>query len=679
MSRSVPPPSGLGPSVPAPPSSPAHEAARDARARLDRSVTALRLVPIRFDRAPVSDALRRALAALYVALDTGLDAPGHDESVDESAAALASAIALLEPVRASGDPGGGLRAVLVELEEARVSLTGAADAIAELRLGRRRGLRGARASDAPPAIAKLRASRGLPRVHALTRPPLLGDVTLEPAVPLAERRRKKRGPPLPPEALQALAEAARRGEGAQAMLGEEPPPLPTIAKVCEAQDREELRRVAEDCLSDLGSLGLLRAPGPTERWTDAAAFEQRLLDLLDALASLGAEILPLVPLHLAESPAPDAARAFAATFALGCFAGADAAELAVELFLGAPAEARVGAHDALALASSPAVEAALVERLRLGLPAEARARVLDVLLSRGASLSLDLLGDVLSAERALRPRLVRVVDGAPMPPAQAIALLEDLRDLDDEEGEPAADATFFAATEALLRRGHARARDVLRRAVDRGGARADQAAALLCVAGNAEDAPRLHRRFADAPTPRLARGLGRHGHVDALPPLLDALARAGDDEALASAAADALARISGAPLTETIEQPWGEGAPPPAPGEPPRPARELVVPSRDHAAWSAWLAREGRALERSARHRRGRAMHPLQIVDELLAEATPLAEREEAARELRIFGCSARVPRLDDWVAAQRAALSELRDEIERARVAGGRWGRLRA
>jgi hypothetical protein len=665
-------------SKPPPPlaASPAHVPVRDARARLERTIAALRLVPVRFERQPTSDALRRALGAMFVALDTGTEAFGHDEAVDEAAAATAAAIALLEPIARARDVGGSLRAVLVELEEARVSLVAAADGLAEARLVRRGGARTGRPSDLPPPIAPFRASVSLPRVHALAHAPLVGEVDLDPAVPLAERRRRRHGAPLPQQALQALAEAARRGEGADMLLGPEPvaelPEAPAIA----ALEQEEVRRVAEDCLSDLGSLGLLRAPGPTERWTDAAAFEQRLLDVLDALVSLGAEILPLVPMHLAEAPAPDPARAFAATFALGCLAGADATAAAVELFLTTPAESFTGARDGILLASSPALVEALLERLRRGLAVEARARAIEALLARGASVPADLLGDVLAGERAARALLARAVDAAGLAAHDAVALLEDLRDVDDEEGDAAADATFFAASEALLRRGHARARDVLRGAIDRASARADRAASLLCLVGNAEDAPRLLRRFAASPVPLLARALGRFGHVDALGALSEALSS--DDEPLAAAAADALFRITGAPLVESVEIPWGEGAPPPADGEAPRPMRKLSRPSRERAAWEAWLARDGRALDRAVRLRAGRPMHPLQIVDELLAAETPLGDRADAVRELSLLGVSARVPRLEDWVAAQRSALGDVRGELERARLAAGRWGRVR-
>jgi hypothetical protein len=666
--------------------SPAHAASRDARARLDRAVAALRLVPIRFDRAPVADALRRAMTAIFVAIDTDVDAIAHDEAVEESARSIAAAIALLSPIALKNDLGGALRSVLVELEEARVSMSGAADALASLRLTRRRVTRGGRDSNAPQTFAPLRASVGVPRVHAFARARLIEQLGVDPVVPIAERRRKKRGVPMPAEALRALADAAKRGEGAAAMLGPEPTPPAATPPAVEAREHEEVRRIAEDCLSDLGSLGLLRAPGPTEKWTDAGPFEQRLLDLLDAFASLGADVMPLLPLHVAESPAPDPARAFAATFVLGCFAGVDAASAAVDLLVRVAPEALAGARDGIALASSADVDAAIVERLTSALPDDARARLIEALLARHATFPIDALGDVLGADASLRPLLARAVDAAAMPAADAIALLEDLRDLEHEPAAAFADDTFFAATEALLRRGHARSRERLRRAVEAEGARADRAAALLCLCGGADDVTRLVRRFTEAPSPRLARALGRFGHVDALPSLLAALSQsttkqADSDDAservdVSGDAADALARITGAPLFEIVEVPWGEGAPPPIEGEAPRPTRKVRVPSRDPAAWSAWLARDARSLDRKLRHRHGQALHPRQLVDELLAEETSAIDRREAARELAFAGVTPRLHRVDDWVARQRASLAALREELERLRVSAGRWGR---
>lgn len=90
-----------------------------------------------------------------------------------------------------------------------------------------------------------------------------------------------------------------------------------------AGEERHCAHVARSCLEDIGSLGVMLAPGPVEEGRNPSALAQRLLDNLDALASLGfassgtpfdPSLAHRVTSYLSEVRPPDRARRFAAGF-----------------------------------------------------------------------------------------------------------------------------------------------------------------------------------------------------------------------------------------------------------------------------------------------------------------------------------------------------------------------------
>jgi 3-oxoacyl-[acyl-carrier-protein] synthase-1 len=89
------------------------------------------------------------------------------------------------------------------------------------------------------------------------------------------------------------------------------------------RERAQMERIARSCLEDIGSMGLLLAPGPADDGSRPEVFGQRLLDNFDALAALasgraGSVHLPdldaVIARYAAEADPPDRARRFAAAF-----------------------------------------------------------------------------------------------------------------------------------------------------------------------------------------------------------------------------------------------------------------------------------------------------------------------------------------------------------------------------
>ncbi len=88
-------------------------------------------------------------------------------------------------------------------------------------------------------------------------------------------------------------------------------------------ERAQLLRMARSCLEDVGSLGLLLAPGPVDEESRPELFGQRLLDNFDALSALAVgargapalrDLLEVVRAYAVEVDPPDRARRFAAAF-----------------------------------------------------------------------------------------------------------------------------------------------------------------------------------------------------------------------------------------------------------------------------------------------------------------------------------------------------------------------------
>jgi hypothetical protein len=636
----------------------------------------VREIPLRLDRPAVAERLERAIDCLYTTLDSDLESPAHLEGLRQATSALVEARTLLAR---AGDPARvePLKRAVAILDSAAARLKPAADEVALLQVTGRMSLRRASIEVEIPKPRRFRASRGLPQLHSLARSPMRPQVQLDPIVPVDEPPAASAPPPkLTLERLEALAKAAAAGTPmAIPELYDDEEPAPDTrpegpieyAYEPAIEEREVVRRLARAALEDIAALSALRHPIPTETWLDQAPFEQRLLNNIDYFASLGGNALAMVPLYHAESDVPDPARAFAVALALGCVEGFDTAYAAVATFKQSPPEEFPGWVEGWWLAPNPAIDEALADLL--GHPKTRLAGVaLDVLAARG-SLPPDAPGWLLERhDPELTAKLARAL-GRCLPKERAIQLLKPLL------RGPADDETHLTVLESLLRRGWSRAREACRQLVSsrEGKPRAD-AARLLALSGQPDDAPLLVEVAAAAPSPRLARALGRFGHVTMVPQLMAWLAA--DDDKLVPAAAEALDRITGAGLRETVEEPWDIELPPEAQQMEgiPHPTRKVVKVVTDPPTWEGWWAREGARFEQMTKWRGGRPFAPIQIVDELEAKETPPDAREEAALEVAIATgvTSPFSPR--DWVARQRRHLAELREVVRDRAFADGGW-----
>ncbi len=657
----------------APEPGPGHEAARAARNAFDGVLFALAEIPLDFDRSGMRDRLLRGVQFLYAVIDTPVLSAAHFEGLGQAAAVAAECAAILDAIAPGEDVPAKQRAV-ERLRAAEVALRKGGEAVAQIQMDRRTEVfAGPPGAPIPPR--PFRASVGLPRLQAFPRLPLAPHIALG-APPAPKPDAPPPATPLPTtaEELQAFARAGIAASIAETAQPDDeeraparvdrPPPLffePASSEV------EVLRRVARDCLEDVAIHRTLRQPNVMEGWLDQAPFEQRLLDNLDAFLALGGAVLPLVSLYHAEAPAPDPERAFAVALTLGSVEGSDTLGAALMTLKQSPPEELPGWLDGFWLAPSPAVDAAMIE------------------LCDGDRLPLiELALDVLHARGTTPPALLAALLGRPEPPiarrvarafattaprAEAIAQLERLALSPD-------DALFLEASESLLRRGHAPALDPLRLAADGDPSprRRDGARELLALAGRASDLDRLLAALHAAPSPALLRAIGRFGHVASLDALVGLLHH--EDEEMVAAAAEALARITGAGLLETIEETWEIELPPEvlAAGGIPIPTRMVERVVIDPERWTAWLLAHRKRFDLKRKTRGGLLFEPLLIVAELAHRGTPPARRAEAARELALVTAIPSRFSPDDWIARQERDLSVLRERVAALTFSPGAW-----
>ena len=639
--------------------SPAHGPARAARAAIDASARAIRDVPLRLDRAAIAARLARAAQLLYVVIESDADAPVHLDALVESTRAFDEARAL---VARGGDPQRSpeLARAIAPLEASISALARAAEAVGALHFTARGG---GRARTRNASGEPIRASFGAPGLHAIARDPIAPALTLAPREPIAEPRAPRPDPPPKPRSIEELrAQAiAAREPGPAAEEDEDPGALQEEPRAPEmpVEDHAIVRHVARDCLEDIASLRVLRKANESESWTDQAPFEQRLLDNLDAFASLGAAALPSITLYHAEAAAPDAGRGFALAFTLGCLAGRDAVDVAIGTFEGSAPEEEVGWAEGFALASSPEVDVRLGELVETGDERQA-CFALEVLGWRAAvpahAPAVSLARRDPGVDRALA-----WAAGRALPRDAALDTLRAIR-----ERSTTSDELFDACVESLLRRGDGDVRGVLREALRAGTpARGAIAARWLALAGNPDDTAAIAEVARVLPSPALVRAIGRHGDVRSIDALIRWLEA---DEPIAEAAAEALDRITGAPLVEKAEVAWSAGA------EPGAATRVVARPSRDPALWSQWRDRFAARLDPKTKWRHGKPFAVSAIVDELASAATLSARREEAEVEVVIASGVLSPFRTDDWVLRQQERLVALGARVASRAVPAGAW-----
>ncbi|WP_044985968.1 hypothetical protein [Sorangium cellulosum] len=659
------------------PPGPGHAAALLARSAVEEALFALPDIPLRFDRNGIRDRLLHVIQCAYAVLDSSVLAAVHQSGLVEAASRVAETRALLAQV---GDPDDAeaLGRALGHLAAARTALERGADEVARIQLERRSELMGGYVVTGPPPPRPFRASDGVPELHAIARPPLLPHVDVDPLAPAPEPAPRSAALPRPRTMaeLKALAEQAISGELARQLdrpeEAEEPEeaPEPLHAYEPAIPEVEVLRRLARDCLEDIATYRTLRKPNAIESWLDQLPFEQRLLNDIDAFAALGGGVLPLVSLYHAEARSPDPDRAFAVALTLGCIDGSDTVGAAIMTLKQSAPEEHPGWFEGFWLAPSPAIDHAMAD-----LCASARARpmlvalALDVLHARGKTPDEVVASLLDRSEPEVVLRAARALATA-LPRRDAVAELERICATTSD------DDLFFVALESLLRRGHAPAVQLLRREVDgrTSPSRAHRAMSLLCLVGRASDLDRLLAVANAAPVAHVLRSLGRFGHVGSLGALLRFLEH--DDAEVVAAAAEALDRITGAGLRETVEVPWEVELPPEA-----AQAGGIAVPTRkmerivtDPEQWSAWLRNRAPRLDAKLKIRGGALFTPLQIVDELESRLTPPGAREEAALELTLVTGLQFQFSPHDWVARQRHHLSVLRTRVAALKVTPGAW-----
>jgi hypothetical protein len=655
------------------PPSPAHALARDARAALEDALLSLASIEAPFDREGARDRLLGAIAHATTALDTGPLAPAHLAALAEGEARAREAIALLAAI-AGGTPA----LATAPLAVAAAALREGHELAVREQLARRDELHGDAIVDAP-AARPFRASEGVPALHGFARAPILPrvDVGASPPAPLEPPPRV--APPRTLAELDAFARAASSGAlasraAAALAFAEEPTegapaPLPLpYEPACE--EVEVLRRLARSLLEDVAGARALRIPSPIETWVDQARSEARLLASLDALASIGPSALPVALLFHAEAPAPDPGRAFAVAVTLGSIEGHDAAHAVALLARQSAPEERRGFVDGLALASSPAIDEAVARLAVSAAPPAIVALALDVLHRRGATPDDVARRLAWRTEPAIAWRAARAL-GSSLPHDEAVVRLDAMIEAGGD------DDLRIAAIEAELRRGHVAAIERLRAIVDGPpsplGARA---IALLALVGDGDDVGRMARALEAAPTPELARAIGRFGHVGLVPQLLALVERGADD--LGLAAAEALARLLGAGPREEVEATWDLGVPldPALAAMATLPRRRVVRAAADARAFREVLAARAGAIDPRRKLRRGAPLTALAIVDEIAEPTTPPPDRVEAARELALLAPEIAPIDLDGWVARQLAELAAARALLGRTPRASGAFYR---
>ncbi len=613
--------------------------------------------------------VHESIATLYVAVDTAEDDPGHHAAIQEAAAQIAEADALLaQCVPVPGDVTAVERPKSL-LEDALVLLRERWDSILERSLSGR----SPRSLPTPPAApSNFRLSHATPTLHQLSRPRVTMPAPAAPPKPKARPDTAESLGFTAPKTLAELAEvAAILDPNGIAMLFSEPKDEPepaapaAFAFEVAVEERFALRALARDTLEDIGVLSGLRKPIPTESWLDQAPFEQRLLDNVDYFASLGGGALSMVPLYYREKKIPDPARAFAVAFTLGCVEGTDVVDLALGLLRRSPPEESEGWLDGFRLAPHPGIDDGLHELLTER--SERLQRLALRILAARASLRLGSVATLTTPP--LRVPLVRALSSC----AERQGAIERVLDL--MTSDPADDELFVASVESLLRLGHTATRDTLRKEIDDGTSKPRRHVALhlLALCGGEADGERLLISIGAAPTPTTVAALGRFGHVRACNVLLELLSS--PDPEIVEAAADALERITGAGMREVVQVPWDIVADPDLePHRTIRPTRAVDRVVRDAGRWQTWWKQNHARFDVELKHRQGVPFRVEVLVDELEARATPEAQRLDAALELALATRSAVPFSTSDWVGRQLELLRLLRSEARRIDAPDGAW-----
>lgn len=656
--------------------SPARRPAVLGREVVERVLLNLWTLPSRVDRAPITKALDEAMKSLDGLQASELEDAAHLDKVRDAVAKVEEARSRLE---AAGAGPAGER-LLKSVGDLGKALAASLDLTME-RLIELQGLFLRRPPvQAAPTLELLpfRASEGLPVVHTLDRKPLPLGIRVDAAEDDDEPDELDDADADGDIDLNEIDRNEKDNAGIEAILNPRALGAPGETKPPEADaglhpalkaELEGLRRVARDCMEELGSLGLLRAPeGPRVAWVPGPAdFEQRLLNCLDALIALGHpfqsaggegrfDVLAALLEYAGDSFVPDPARGFARAFVLGCVAGEDTVRAAVIGLRQSHRMTYLAQRDALALAPSPGIGQAMRKLAQSGGSALVRV-ALDVLRLRWEGTFEVAAPFIAHPEASVRSAAARCLSVA-QAREPAIRLLERRLDMEDD------DRVLAVVAEGLLRldapSGLATARDRLVEELSSPGSLSPAAridfARLVGIAGGASDAELLLRLLEQSP--QEASAAGAHGHPALVPALINALQKSEGIAARASylqAAARALHRITGLGLLD-VE---------------PKPAIEAGEPVAESSFWySRWSAAQKR-FEAIQKYRYGKPYSPLATVSEAEADEVTTDRRGDCELELAIVSGGTSRLQVRDWVARQKAELRVMRERFAAAERGG--------
>lgn len=554
----------------------------------------------------------------------------------------------------------------------------------------------------PPSFA---LSGAKPLVHASTRASVLPRARSLPLPPRAFEAEAAPAGDDDPEArlaaLGALLEPPAFDVSSEAPLDEdaEPPELsagavdpveraaivdplrpgaPVDTKLEPLDDAGYTHHWARALFEEIATLGLQRTPLLGDDWRAFEAVDARIAAALDAYAGLGEAALGELEALALDTPAPDPSRVYAVAMIAATVTGRDLAGLVEsvvrrldaadpELVEPVLLAARLAPSDALSPVWRSFVADADPALARLGFAALVAARA--------------------AARDARHEELVRAASSSDHA-TRALALTA-LAEQGGAEAVESARAAFAPGEPVGVRSAALRALLILRdpgydelALAELGGAIGAEAALGLAIAGRRH--AELCEAVGRAPTPEGLRALGWAGTLDAAPILLAALSS--DDEALAGAAATALARIVGpGPIEQREIAPEALGDPSLLTPQAARDASErpsgsaraddegspdtIEVHARDSEAWAERVA-AARARGEATRWRFGAPWSPLRIVEELEAselEVPISAEDRRLARlELVVHARLGEALDTDGWVVDQLDELARLRRALVR-------------